>query len=261
MRLNKFLAHAGVASRRAADDMIASGRVQVNGRTVYTMGVTVIPGRDRVAVDGHQVTLAVKKDFTTLMLNKPAGYLSTRSDPDGRPTILELLPPEHHHLYPIGRLDLDSEGLILLSDDGDLTYRLTHPSFEHEKEYWVQITGRAPEPAMRKLRKGVLLEDGLASAEVRPLVQIPAEHRFWIEGDPRHWWLVFILHEGRKRQVRRMCEAVDLEVRRLVRVRIASLHIGDLAPGKWRPLSTRQRRAVEAIKQEPAKTGGEPDRS
>lgn len=257
MRLNKFLAHAGVASRRGADELIGKGNVQVNGRTVYTMGVVVTPGRDHVTVDGREVVLDATPQLTTLMLNKPTGYLSTRSDPDGRPTIFSLLPPQHHHLYPVGRLDLDSEGLMLLSDDGDLTYRLTHPSFEHEKEYWVQITGRAPEPALRKLRKGVLLEDGMASALVRPLVQIPAEQRFWVQSDPRHWWLVFILHEGRKRQVRRMCEAVDLEVRRLIRVRIASLHVGDLHPGKWRALSTRQQRAVEAIKQAPLPAASE----
>lgn len=255
MRLNKFLAHAGITSRRGADELIIQGRVQVNGRTVYTMGLTVVPGRDRVVVNGREITLTAKEPVT-LLLNKPAGYLSTRSDPDDRPTVFDLTPPEYRLLYPVGRLDLDSEGLMLLSDDGDLTYRLTHPSFEHEKEYWVQIRGRVPAPALRKLQKGVELEDGLASADVRPLIRIPAEQRFWVEQepDPRHTWLVFLLHEGRKRQIRYMCEAVDLDVRRLIRVRIASLHIGDLGPGQWRLLTARQRRAVAAIKAQPAPT-------
>lgn len=253
MRLNKFLAHAGVASRRGADELIIQGRVQVNGRTVYTMGISVIPGRDRVLVNGREIVLAAAEPIT-LTLNKPAGYLSTRRDPEGRPTVFDLTPPEYRLLYPVGRLDMDSEGLMLLSDDGELTYRLTHPSFEHEKEYWVQIRGRVPAPAIRKLQKGVELDDGLAAAQVRPLTQIPAEQRFWVgtEPDPRHSWLVFLLHEGRKRQIRRMCEAVDLDVLRLIRVRIASLHIGDLRPGQWRLLTSRQRRAVEAIKQQPA---------
>ena len=249
IRLNKFLAHAGVASRRAADRLIAEGRVQVNGKTQTTLGVTIDPERDRVAVDGKPVGLPSVQP-TTLLLNKPPGYLSTRHDPEGRPTVFSLVPPEYIQLYPVGRLDYESEGLMLLSDDGDLTYRLTHPSFEHEKEYWVQVRGRVPEPALRKLGKGVLLEDGLASARVRHLQTIPAEQRFWLqpEPDPRHSWLVLIIHEGRKRQIRRMCEAVQLDIRRLVRVRIASLHIGDLRPGQWRPLSARQRRAVDAIK-------------
>ncbi|MCO6452322.1 MAG: rRNA pseudouridine synthase [Caldilineales bacterium] len=249
MRLNKFLAHAGIASRRGADRLIQEGRVQVNGRTLYEMGVQIDPEKDRVTFDGRPVQIGAA-DTTTLLRNMPAGVLSTRHDPEGRPTVFSLIPPEYSPLYPVGRLDLDSEGLMLLSNDGDLTYRLTHPSFEHEKEYWVKIRGYVPEPAIRKLKKGVELEDGQARAGVRRLKSIPAEQRFWLEPepDPRHTWLVFILHEGRKRQVRRMCQAVELDVLRLVRVRMASLHIGDLRPGQWRPLSARQRRAIDAIK-------------
>jgi 23S rRNA pseudouridine2605 synthase len=249
VRLNKYLAQAGVASRRGADELIRQGRVQVNGRPVSTLGTLVTPGRDRVTLDG--VVIELQRETTiTLMVNKPAGYLCTRHDPEGRPTVYDLLPAEYHRLHPIGRLDLDSEGLVLLTDDGDLTYRLTHPSFAHDKEYWVQVSGRVPAPAWRKLRQGVMLEDGPAVATVRPLASIPAEQRFWVEPepDPRHSWLVFVIHEGRKRQIRRMCEAVGLEVRRLIRVRMASLHIGDLAPGHWRRLTARQQRAVAAIK-------------
>lgn len=252
MRLNKYLAHAGITSRRGADHLIQEGRVQVNGRTVYEMGVQIDPQRDRVTCDG-QVVQAVGAGTTTLLLNKPAGVLSTRHDPEGRPTVFSLVPEPYHRLYPVGRLDMDSEGLMLLSDDGDLTYLLTHPSFEHEKEYWVKIRGRVPEPALRKLNKGVLLEDGPSPARVRRLATIPAEQRFWLEPAPdlRHSWLIVILHEGRKRQVRRMCEAVQLDVLRLVRVRMASLHIGDLRPGQWRVLTARQQRAIDAIKAEP----------
>ncbi len=249
MRLNKFLAHAGVSSRRGADTMISAGRVQVNGRTEYGMGVKVDPTSDQIKLDGKLVKLG-QSESATLLLNKPPGYITSRHDPEGRRTILRLIPQKYHHLYPVGRLDYVSEGLVMLTDDGDLTYRLTHPSFEHEKEYWVQIKGRIPEPALRKLRKGVMLDDGEATAQVRKLSRIPAEQRFWLDpnSDPRLTWMTFVLTEGRKRQIRRMCEAVELDIRRLVRVRIASLHIGDLRPGDWRPLTARQKRAVNAIK-------------
>ncbi|NOZ71009.1 MAG: rRNA pseudouridine synthase [Chloroflexi bacterium] len=249
MRLNKFLAHAGVSSRRGADVLIQEGRVQVNGKTVYTMGIQVDPDKDVVTCDGKPVHVRTAAP-TTILLNKPAGYLSTRNDPQGRPTVFQLVPPEFHSLYPVGRLDLDSEGLILLTNDGDLTYRLTHASFHHEKEYWVQIKGWAPEPALRKLRKGVEIEDGIARAKIGRLERIPLEQRFWLEPKPtpNTSWLIFTLEEGRKRQIRYMCQAIDLEIKRLVRVRIASLHIGDMRPGEWRRPTKRQQRAIAAIK-------------
>ncbi len=248
MRLNKFLAHAGIASRRAADKLIAAGRVRVNGQVVREMGVQIDPVRDQVAVDGKPVTTAQNQRLY-LLLNKPAGVITSRKDPEGRKTILDLIPKKYHHLHPVGRLDFQSEGLVLLTDDGDLTQRLTHPSFQHEKEYWVQIDGPVPNVVIYKFRKGVELEDGMARARVRRLSKIPAEQRFWIKDDPKRTWLVFILHEGRNRQIRRMCEALDLRVRRLVRIRIESIHLGDLKPGQWRPASSRQIRAIQAIKE------------
>ena len=248
MRLNKFLAHAGIASRRAADKLIAAGRVRVNGQVVREMGVQIDPVRDQVAVDGKPVTTAQNQRLY-LLLNKPAGVITSRKDPEGRKTILDLIPKKYHHLHPVGRLDFQSEGLVLLTDDGDLTQRLTHPSFQHEKEYWVQIDGPVPNVVIYKFRKGVELEDGMARARVRRLSKIPAEQRFWIQDDPKRTWLVFILHEGRNRQIRRMCEALDLRVRRLVRIRIESIHLGDLKPGQWRPASSRQIRAIQAIKE------------
>ncbi len=248
MRLNKFLAHAGIASRRAADKLIAAGRVRVNGQVVREMGVQIDPARDQVAVDGKPVTTAQSQRLY-LLLNKPAGVITSRKDPEGRKTILDLIPKKYHHLHPVGRLDFQSEGLVLLTDDGDLTQRLTHPSFRHEKEYWVQVDGPVPNVVIYKFRKGVELEDGMARARVRRLSKIPAEQRFWIKDDPKRTWLVFILHEGRNRQIRRMCEAMDLRVRRLVRIRIESIHLGDLKPGQWRPASSRQIRAIQAIKE------------
>ncbi len=248
VRLNRYLAQAGVTSRRGADQLIRQGRVQVNGRTVATLGMVVVPGCDQVTLDGIPIA-PTRKPPLTLMLNKPAGYLCTHHDPQNRPTIYDLIPAAYRHLHPVGRLDLDSEGLILLTADGDLTYRLTHPSFAHEKEYWVQVRGRVLPSVLHRLRQGVVLDDGPATAVVRSLDSIPIAQRFWVEPepDPRYTWLVFILHEGRKRQIRRMCAAVDLEVRRLIRVRIASLHIGTLAPGRWTRLNGRQQRSLGAI--------------
>ncbi len=251
MRLNKFLAHAGISSRRGADQLIQQGRVQVNGRTVYTMGVQVDPLHDVVTCDGERVRLPTAEPIT-ILLNKPPGYLCTRRDPQGRPTIYDLLPQRYHKLHPVGRLDFDSEGLLLLTNDGDLTYRLTQASHGHQKEYWVQIKGWAPEPALRKLRKGVQIESGMARAQVHRLERIPQEQRFWLEKEPVPGtsWLVFLLEEGRKRQIRYMCRAVDLPILRLVRVRIASLHIGDMRPGEWRLPTKRQARAIAAIKKQ-----------
>ena len=247
MRLNKFLAHAGIASRRAADKLIAAGRVRVNGQVVREMGVQVDPARDKVLVDGKPVQ-DKQGQFTYLLLNKPAGVITSRKDPGGRPTVLDLIPAQYHHLHPVGRLDYKSEGLVLLTDDGDLTQRLTHPSFQHEKEYWVQVVGPAPNVVIYKFRKGVKLDDGVAKARVRRLNKIPPEQRFWIKENPKYTWLAFILHEGRNRQIRRMCEALGLQVRQLVRVRMNAIHIGDLKPGQWRLASARQLKAIQAIK-------------
>jgi len=248
MRLNKFLAHAGIASRRAADKLIAAGRVQVNGRVTREMGVQVDPAQDKVLVDGKPVQ-GGQKAFTYLLLNKPAGVITSRKDPEGRPTVLDLIPAKYHHLHPVGRLDYKSEGLVLLTDDGDLTQRLTHPSFQHEKEYWVQVVGPVPNVLLYKLRKGVMLEDGVAKARVRRLSKIPPEQRFWIKDNPKYTWLAFTLQEGRNRQIRRMCEALDLQVRQLVRIRMNAIHIGDIKPGQWRMANSRQLKAVRAIKE------------
>ncbi len=248
MRLNKFLAHAGVASRRAADKLIAAGRVQVNGRIVREMGVQVDPARDQVAVDGKPVR-SRQGAYTYLLLNKPAGVITSRKDPARRQTVMDLVPARYHRLHPVGRLDYLSEGLVLLTDDGDLTQRLSHPSFQHEKEYWVQTDGPVPNVILYRFRKGVELADGVARARVRRLGKIPAQQRFWLADDPRRPWLAFILTEGRNRQIRRMCEALEIPVRRLVRVRMGSIHLGDIKPGEWRLASARQVRAINAIKE------------
>jgi len=223
-RLHKVLARAGVASRRRCEVLIASGRVKVNGETVSSPGSRVDPEHDRIEVDGKAIVLPC--EHTYLLLNKPPGYLSTVSDPQDRSTVIDLV-RTGERLYPVGRLDMDSEGLLLLTNDGELTQRLTHPSYEHEKEYHLWVEGRPTTRTLQRLRKGIELEDGFTwPAEVTVL-------RY--EGGGT--WLRFVIHEGRKRQLRRMCQAVGHPVRRLLRVRLGPLTLGNLPSGQYRLLT------------------------
>ncbi|MCR4406893.1 MAG: rRNA pseudouridine synthase [Anaerolineae bacterium] len=230
-RLQKVLAHAGIASRRACEEMIRQGRVQVNGQVVTEMGTRVDPTKDEIRVDGR--LLDFPESHMYIMLNKPPGYLSTTSDPYGRPTVLDLLPLEAR-VYPVGRLDVDSEGLLLLTSDGTLAHRLTHPRYAHEKEYWVLVDGHPNERALRRLRRGVESEgETLQADEIRVLDKPHKRREPAVDGT----WLKIVLHQGSKRQIRRMCAAVGHPVRRLIRVRFGPLHLGRLEPGQWRHLS------------------------
>ena len=216
MRLNAYLARAGVASRRAAGELIKAGRVTVNGKPGQLN--TFVERGDRVEVDGEPV--AAQK-LTYVLLHKPAGTVTTARDPQGRPTVVELVDvPER--VVPVGRLDADTTGALLLTNDGPLAHRLAHPRYEVEKVYEAEVEGEPDEEALRRLREGVELEDGrTAPARVRRL------------GPSR---LELAVHEGRKHQVKRMCAAVGHPVVRLHRSRYAELDLGGLAPGEWREL-------------------------
>jgi 23S rRNA pseudouridine2605 synthase len=227
MRLGKYLATCGVASRRASEEIVRAGRVTVDGQTVTD------PARDvgvshAVAVDGRKIATA--RDRVVYALNKPAGVVSTARDPQGRPTVVTMV-PQTERLYPVGRLDIDTTGLILLTNQGELAHRLTHPSFEVEKSYRVVVGGPAlHERTLQALRDGVELEDGrTAPAQVR---RVSADT------------LELTIHEGRKRQVKRMCEAVGHPVKRLERVAFGPLKLGDLPRGRWRRLTDAE---VEAL--------------
>jgi 23S rRNA pseudouridine2605 synthase len=223
-RLQKYLARCGVASRRASEQIIVGGRVRVNGEVSTELGTSVDPERDRVEVDGRAVVPPT--DHTYVLLNKPIGVVSTASDPQGRHTVLDFVDATAR-LYPVGRLDYDSEGLMLLTDDGDLALRLTHPRHTVEKEYAALLTGDVTDAVLARLREGVTL-DGRPTAPAR--VEQIEEVR---DGT----WLRIIIREGRNRQIRRMVEQVGLGVSRLIRVRIGSLRLGTLPPGSWRTLS------------------------
>ena len=226
-RLQKILARVGIASRRVVEEMIEDGRITVNGE-VAELGQRADPDVDAIEVDG--VLVGVRPDTLWYLLNKPAGVVSTASDPRGRPTVVQLV-PEEPRVFPVGRLDADTEGLLLLTNDGEVTHRLTHPSYGVEKEYLAHVEGTPSRGALRRLREGVDLDDGITAPATAALVS-PGVVRL-------------VIHEGRNRQVRRMCEAVGHPVVRLVRTRIGPLVDTTLGPGEWRPLRQDEIRALE----------------
>lgn len=227
-RLQKVLARIGLGSRRECDELIEDGLVTVNGE-IAEPGRRVDPEHDLIEVDG--VPVGVRPDLVHILLNKPAGVITTASDPQGRRTVLDLV-PSRPRVFPVGRLDRDTEGLLLLTNDGDLANRIAHPSGEVEKEYLAQVRGRPGRAVLRRLREGVELDDG-PTAPARASLMGPDLVRLTIT-------------EGRNRQVRRMLDAVGHPVERLIRTRIGPIADRRLAPGRWRHLSGEERRSLEA---------------
>ena len=239
-RLQKVLAHAGVASRRKAEELIRQGRVTVNGRVVTQLGTKVNPDRDEIRVDGRRPQAAAQRVY--LMLNKPRGVLSVMKDDRGRRSLGDLVRVPYR-LFPVGRLDLDSEGLILLTDDGELANLLTHPRYEHEKEYVVLVNGHPPEQTLEAWRRGVELDGKhTAPAQVVLVRQV---------GDSA--LLSIVLREGRKRQVRRVAALLGHPVRELRRVRMGPLDLRALEPGQWRYLTPKEIRELDSLKGNPTR--------
>lgn len=228
VRLNKFLSMAGAASRREADRLIVEGRVKVNGRVVTELGTKIVEETDRVEVGGRPVQR--EKLGVTVLLHKPKGFITTAKDPLGRRTVMDLLPRLKTRVFPVGRLDADSSGVLLLTNDGELAFRLTHPRYGVIKRYVANVDGVPDEESLEKLRKGVFLE-GRRTAPARADV-------LW-RGEGRSI-LALELHEGRKREVRRMIEAVGHRVRDLKRTHFAGLTAKGLSPGAWRILTARE---------------------
>ncbi len=222
MRLNKFLAEAGISSRRQADHLIQEGRVLVNQQVVREMGLQIDPQKDQVIVDGRLAVALQQWDY--LILNKPPGFLTTVSDPFARPTVMDLLPPGNTRLYPVGRLDLDTSGLLFFTNDGEMALALTHPRHLVSKTYLVKVRGVPEEGKLQNLASGIWLEDGLTA---------PA--KVAIEGVENGNAIIrIIIGEGRKRQIKRMMLYIDHPVLSLHRIAVGPLHLGDLKPGKWR---------------------------
>ncbi|HZU04854.1 MAG TPA: pseudouridine synthase [Chloroflexota bacterium] len=230
-RLQKVLAHAGVASRRAAERLVVEGRVAVNGAVVRTLGTRVDPERDVLTVDGRPVRVDVRPVY--VLLHKPRGVVSTARDERGRPTVLDLVRVEQR-VYPVGRLDADSEGLLLLTNDGELAYRLTHPRHAVPKEYHVLVRGQVSERALARLRAGVRLPE---AQRLDMALRARADAVAVLGREKTGTWLCLVLHQGWKRQIRRMLAAVGYPVERLIRVRIGGLTLGNLPVGHWRVLS------------------------
>lgn len=225
MRLNKFMAASGVAARRKADQLVARGRVRINGEVATSPGLQVDPHRDRVEVDGR--VLGGPEPHSYIMVNKPLGHITTAHDPRGRPTVLDLIPQRKPRLFPVGRLDADSDGLLFLMNDGRLAFRLTHPRYQVDKTYHVRLDRPVMNGALEQLSRGIVIDDGpTAPAELRHL---PGRSRSRVE---------ISIHEGRNRQVRRMFDTLGYRVESLRRVRFGSVSLGALRPGEWREMTS-----------------------
>ncbi|HTF99282.1 MAG TPA: pseudouridine synthase [Nitrospirota bacterium] len=234
-RLQKIISAAGITSRRAAEQLILEGRVRVNGKVVVELGTRADAAKDHIKVDGKLIN--PRQPRTYIMLNKPAGYVTTLSDPEGRPTVLELLKGLKIRVYPVGRLDYNTEGLLLLTNDGDFAHRITHPRHELPKTYRVKVKGVLEDRQITELEEGIYLDDGrTAPAKLRKLGK-----------EEVNSWLEITIHEGRKRQVRRMFDRVGHSVIKLKRVKVGPLMLGDLGEGVYRHLTAEE---IEAFKSE-----------
>ena len=228
MRLNKFLAQAGIASRRGADKLICEGRVSVNGRQVEDLGLKIDAEKDIVEVDGRRVKRIESPSY--IMLNKPPGIIVSLKDNFGRPTVMDLLPSLKKRVFPVGRLDYNSQGLLLLTNDGQLAYRLTHPRFKIKKVYLVRIRGELEPKKISRLEKGIIL-DGKKTAPARIKI---------IKSTSKGVYLSIEIYEGRKREIRKMLEAVGCSVVYLQRIKFGPLNLGNLKKGQWRYLTSRE---------------------
>lgn len=232
-RLQKFLAHAGIGSRRSCEELILQGKVKVNGFIVTALGTKIDPDNDKVEIDNN--IIKSKEDMVYVLLNKPDGYVTTSKDPQGRPTVIDLIKRVNKRIYPVGRLDYQTEGLLLLTNDGELAYRLTHPKYKVKKVYQALVKGNPDEKTLQKLRKGIILEDGITQpAQVKILNKIK-----------ENTLLELAIHEGRNRQVRRMCKAINHPVLNLKRTQIGFLTLGSLPKGQFRFLTSKE---IEQLK-------------
>jgi 23S rRNA pseudouridine2605 synthase len=233
IRLNKIIAEAGITSRRGADELIIDGRVSVDGFIVRELGAKFDPSKVKVEIDGETINKTLTKSY--VVLHKPKGVLSTMFDPEGRPSLADFIDLRKERLFHVGRLDKDSEGLILLTNDGDLTFRATHPSFGLEKTYIIEFDGRLPVGAEKTLLKGIELEDGIG--RVTSFSQLSPQ------------WIEVRIHEGRYHIIRRLMEAVDVVVLRLIRTKFGPISLGDTPEGRWRDLNNGELISIQKVLQ------------
>jgi 23S rRNA pseudouridine2605 synthase len=235
-RIQKILAKAGIASRREAERMVMEGRVMVNGKVIDALGFKADPLKDHIKVDGKRITLFEPK--MALLLNKPRGYLSTVKDPQGRPTVMGILKNVRYRIYPVGRLDFDAEGLLLLTNDGELANILTHPRFSIPRTYLVKVGGVPEEKKLARLRRGVMLEDGRARVVSCSILR---------HGE-KNSWLRVVVTEGRNRLVKRMFSAIGHSVLKLKRIQFGPIQLGDLPFGQFRYLTLEEMKKLKSLK-------------
>lgn len=235
VNLNKYLASVGIGSRRYCDTLIKRGDVTVNGK-IAGLGMKIAPQSDQIALKGSGIIRPYDSTKYYLMLNKPCGYLTTMSDPFNRPTIKELIPEIMGRIYPVGRLDFNSEGLLLITNDGDLAYRLTHPSFMVPKTYKIKVKGRPCDYLLKKLKKGIRLKDGWASIDTITPIRSRTSSNTWFK---------LSIHGGKNRIIRRLFEKVGHPVLRLKRISLAGIDLGTLEPSKWRYLTQEEIRLLK----------------
>lgn len=228
MRLQKFMAHSGIASRRKSEKLIQEGRVRVNGKTITKLGSKVDPSKDKVYVDDQPISLESNKVY--IMLNKPTGYVTTLSDEKDRRIVTDLISNIKERIYPVGRLDMDTSGLLLMTNDGDLTHKLTHPSYEITKRYIARVKGIPSKKDLKEFREGLIIDNKLTSpAKIKIVKKFKSESILDIS-----------IYEGRNRQVRKMCEKINHPVRELERISIGRLRLANLPLGKWRYLDSKE---------------------
>jgi len=237
-RLQKIIARAGIASRRAAERMIRQGRVSVNGRTITELGTKADTRRDEIRVDGSLISRSQGGEKIYILLNKPRGYLTTLDDPEGRPVVTDLLEDITERVFPVGRLDYDSEGLLLLTNDGDFANRVQHPRFEVSKTYLAKIKGNISKKDLDAIKQGTSLEDG----DFRPLTVLVDKR------NKKSCWLKLTIAEGRNRVIRRFFESMGYPVMRLIRIAIDDIETGNLKQGKFRYLKAREIRKLSSVK-------------
>lgn len=235
VRLNKALSEAGITSRRKADRLIEQGLVLVNGKKVFELGVKIDPDKDRIVVDGSPVTFAHKKYY--IMFHKPKGVLTTLSDPEGRPTVAEYFAKFPVRLFPVGRLDWESEGLLLMTNDGDFSNRVMHPKTEITKTYWVKVKGKPEKKDIDKLLQGVTTVSGKVKARHIEKLKRP-------DGSDQYDWFKVVISEGKNRQIRNMFAKIDMDVLKLQRVCIGRLKLGSLPRGEWTEISESQLKRI-----------------
>lgn len=248
-RIQKILARAGIASRREAERMVLEGRVMVNGKVIDRLGFKADPEKDYIKVDGRRILKLEPK--ITLLLNKPRGYLSTVKDPAGRPTVMDLLKGRKWRVYPLGRLDFDAEGLLLMTNDGELAYKLSHPKFSIRRTYWAKVEGIPNQEALNRLKRGVRLEDGKARAlSVR-----------FLRRTEKHSWIESVVTEGRNHLIKRMFLAIGHPVLKLKRVGFGPIRLGNLPLGQFRMLSDVELEQLRKTVEERGRTIGDTGQS